>query len=94
MGREASDMAPRPVPLHFESTEFGVGDWRQIAERAVRAHGVVVILPDRQCFAHVPERGVVSRVFRTYGWAERRPALAQAVMAPLICWSFSSSMFK
>ena len=26
--------------------------------------------------------------------AERRPALAQAVMAPLICWSFSSSMFK
>jgi hypothetical protein len=27
-------------------------------------------------------------------WAERHPALAQAVMAPLICWSFSSSMFK
>ena len=27
-------------------------------------------------------------------WLERRPALAQAVMAPLICWSFSSSMFK
>jgi hypothetical protein len=26
--------------------------------------------------------------------AERRPALAQAVVAPLICWSFSSSMFK
>ena len=37
---------------------------------------------------------VVSRVFRTFGLAERRPALAQAVMAPLICWSFSSSMFK
>ena len=26
--------------------------------------------------------------------AVRHPALAQAVMAPLICWSFSSSMFK
>jgi hypothetical protein len=26
--------------------------------------------------------------------AERHPALAQAVMAPLICWFFSSSMFK
>ena len=37
---------------------------------------------------------VVSRVFRTFGLAEQRPALAQAVMAPLICWSFSSSMFK
>jgi hypothetical protein len=40
------------------------------------------------------DEGVVSRVFRTFGLAERRPALAQAVMAPLICWSFSSSMFK
>ena len=37
---------------------------------------------------------VVSRIFRTLVWAERRPALAQAVIAPLICWSFSSSMFK
>jgi hypothetical protein len=27
-------------------------------------------------------------------WAERRPTMAQAVMAPLICWSFSISMFK
>src|SRR5262245_48232342 len=26
--------------------------------------------------------------------AERRPALAHAVMAPLICWSFSNSMFR
>ena len=37
---------------------------------------------------------VVSRVFRTLVWAERRPALAQAMMAPLICWSFSNSMFR
>jgi len=28
---------------------------------------------------------VVSRFFRTFGLAERRPALAYAVMAPLIC---------
>ena len=34
----------------------------------------------------------VSRVFRTLIWAERRPALAQAGIAPLICWSFSNSM--
>jgi hypothetical protein len=27
---------------------------------------------------------VVSRIFRTFGFAERRPALAYAVMAPLI----------
>jgi hypothetical protein len=26
--------------------------------------------------------------------AERRPALAHAVMASLICWSFSNSMFR
>src|SRR5262249_4661356 len=26
--------------------------------------------------------------------AERRPSLAQAVMAPLICWSCSNSMFR
>jgi hypothetical protein len=34
------------------------------------------------------ERGallVVSRIFRTFGLAERHPALAHAVMAPLIC---------
>ena len=40
------------------------------------------------------ESEVVSRVFRTLVWAERHPVLAQAVMAPLICWSFSSSMFR
>jgi hypothetical protein len=37
---------------------------------------------------------VVSRIFRTFGLAERRPTLAHAVMAPLICWSFSSSMLR
>ena len=35
-----------------------------------------------------------SPVFAHLVWAERFPPLAQAVMAPLICWSFSSSMFK
>src|SRR5262249_46212797 len=37
---------------------------------------------------------VVSRIFRTFRLAERDPALAHAVMAPLICWSFSNSMFR
>ena len=36
---------------------------------------------------------VVSSFFRTLVWAERQPDRAQAVMA-LICWSFSSSMFR
>src|SRR5262245_51343134 len=31
------------------------------------------------------EGKVVSRMFRTFGLAERHPALAHAVMAPLIC---------
>jgi hypothetical protein len=34
----------------------------------------------------------VSRVFRTFVWAERLPALAQAVMAPLICWFMALGM--
>jgi hypothetical protein len=29
-----------------------------------------------------------------FGLAERHPALLHAVMAPLICWSFSNSMFR
>ena len=29
-----------------------------------------------------------------FRFAERRPALAHAVMAPLICWSLSNSMFR
>src|SRR5262249_18866806 len=37
---------------------------------------------------------VVSRIFRTFSLAERHPALAHAVMAPLICWSLSSSMLR
>src|SRR6476659_7750799 len=36
---------------------------------------------------------IVSRIFRTFGLAERHPALTQAVMAPLICWSLSSSRY-
>ena len=39
-------------------------------------------------------RLVVSRIFRTFSLAERHPALAHAVMAPLICWSLSSSMLR
>src|SRR5262245_5170003 len=37
---------------------------------------------------------VVSRIFRTFNLAERHPALGHAVMAPLICWSLSSSMLR
>ena len=51
-----------------------------------------VPFPDRSVDA--VDRGVVSRIFRTFGLAERHPGLAHAVMAPLICWSFSNSMFR
>jgi hypothetical protein len=48
------------------------------------------------------EELVVSRIFRTgsvqslshFRLAERRPALAHAVMVSLISWSFSNSMFR
>jgi hypothetical protein len=36
----------------------------------------------------------VSRIFRTFNLAERHPALARAVMAPLIRWSLSSAMLR
>jgi hypothetical protein len=43
----------------------------------------------RQAVAPSPraafEISVVSRIFRTFGLAERHPAPAHAVMAPLIC---------
>jgi hypothetical protein len=32
--------------------------------------------------------------FSHFGLAERRPALAHAVMASVICWSFNNSMFR
>jgi len=34
------------------------------------------------------------KIFSRFDLGWRRRALAQAVTAPLICWSFSSSMFK
>ena len=57
MGRGALDIAQRPVPLHFGSAESGVDRRRQIAERAMRPDGVVIVLPDRQHFAGMGERG-------------------------------------
>jgi hypothetical protein len=44
------------VPLHSGSADLGVNGWRQIAERAVRPEGIVIILPDRQSLAHMGER--------------------------------------
>ena len=38
-------------------------------------------------------RGSVRNLWH-FRLAERQPALAYAVMAPLICWSFSNSMFR
>jgi hypothetical protein len=57
MGREALDLAQRPVPLHLGYAELSIGGWWQIAERAVWPDGVVVYPPDCQCFSHMVERG-------------------------------------
>jgi transposase-like protein len=40
---------------------------------------------NKKIYATIEAWRVVSRLFRTFGLAERRPALAYAVMAPLIC---------
>ena len=43
------DIANDVSPLsHSGSAVFGIDGWRQIAERAVRSEGIVIILPDRQ----------------------------------------------
>ena len=41
-----------------------------------------------------PEAAGGVQNFSHFGLAERRPALAHAVMASLICWSFNNSMFR
>jgi len=55
-GREALNVAQRPVPLHSGNAEFGKDGGRQIAERTVRPDGVVIVLPDRQSLADMGER--------------------------------------
>ncbi len=42
-------------PLHSGSAEFGIDRWHEIADRTVRPHEVVVVLPDHQSFAHMRE---------------------------------------
>src|SRR5215813_1533410 len=42
---------------------------------------------------HLETEGSVQNLSH-FRLAERHPALAHAVMAPLICWSFSNSMFR
>jgi hypothetical protein len=49
-------VAQRAVPLHSGVAGFGIDGWWQIAERAVRPDGVVVVLPDRQGFTRMGER--------------------------------------
>jgi len=42
--------------LRAGSVEFGVSSWRQIADGAVRADGVVVVFPDRQSGPRMNQR--------------------------------------
>src|SRR5580700_1062356 len=51
----APHAAQRPVPLRYGSTELGVGERREIAERAVWPDGVVVVFPHRQGLARMAE---------------------------------------
>jgi hypothetical protein len=45
----------RSVPLHVGRVELGVGSRWKIADRAVRADGVVVVLPFSKDFAGMVE---------------------------------------
>ena len=58
--------------------------------RLLRSHTRAIDCAARQRL----ECQVVSRIFRTFDLVERHPALAHVVMAPLICWSLSSSMLR
>jgi hypothetical protein len=77
-----------------EAVEFQAQGGQRGQEIRAKADREVTVLLAASTAQGEQVRGVVSRIFRTLVWAERRPALAQAVIAPLICWSFSSSMFK
>ena len=66
---------------------------RCITDAGYRGHNAP---PDHKfkVYTSGQKRRVVSRIFRTFNLAERHPDLGHAVMAPLICWSFSNSMFR
>src|SRR6185437_12955573 len=55
-GRGAPRQLKRPVPLLCGIAEIGIERRRQIAKRAVRTEGVVVVLPVRKSGASVSER--------------------------------------
>jgi hypothetical protein len=59
------------------------------AERVLAPHRAA----RRRCRPRTMSAGSVQNLSH-FRLAERRPALAQAVMASLICWSFSNSMFR
>jgi len=68
-----------PGPPRFSPDAYEAGDMQAIKEFANRLDGR-------------PAGSVQNLSHRRL--AERHPALAHAVMAPLICWSFSNSMFR
>src|SRR5262249_25270308 len=71
------------------------GQWIDLVHGRRPPRGIVLDMDSSVSPTHgEQEMRVVSRLFRTFGLAERRPALAHAVMAPLICRSFSSSMLR
>jgi hypothetical protein len=55
VGRGAPGVAQPPEPLHSGSAEFGIERFREIADRTVGPHEVVLVLPDHQSFAHMRE---------------------------------------
>src|SRR5262249_39370787 len=67
-----------------------------LAQRALRRQSpkVGAVCPNRartDLCGGCSVMGVPTAIFRL---AERRPSLAHAMMASLICWSFSNSMFR
>jgi len=75
-----------------------------VLQAALWPHGSDGLTFDRSCRSRrefvvgvrgrpCPRHGSVQNVSH-FRLAERHPALAHAVIAPLICWSFSNSMFR
>jgi UDP-2,3-diacylglucosamine pyrophosphatase LpxH len=60
-----------------------VDDWNVADHEAIR-----------RLARDVQQGGKCPESFAHLFWAERHPSLAQAVMAPFMCWSFNSSMLR
>src|SRR5262249_6416027 len=72
--------------------DVGVGCAEHVPDLPPSAFAFV-LRPSASSPARIERRAGSVQNLSHFRLAERQPALAHAVMAPLICWSFSNSMF-